>query len=58
MEILIEFGTKEQQEKYLYPLLRGEIQLFCHDRAKQCGSNPVKMSSGLKRRRRIRHQWA
>ena len=58
MEILIEFGTKEQQEKYLYPLLRGEIQsCFAMTEPNNAGSNPVKMSS-VARRRRIRYQWA
>ena len=46
MEILIEFGTKEQQEKYLYPLLRGEIRsCFAMTEPNNAGSNPVKMSS-------------
>lgn len=46
MEILIEFGNPEQQEKYLYPLLRGEIRsCFAMTEPNNAGSNPVKMSS-------------
>ncbi|MGB2404980.1 MAG: acyl-CoA dehydrogenase family protein [Flavobacteriaceae bacterium] len=46
MEILIEFGTEEQKEKYLYPLLKGEIRsCFAMTEPNNAGSNPVKMSS-------------
>ena len=46
MEILIEFGTEEQKETYLKPLLRGEIRsCFAMTEPNNAGSNPVKMSS-------------
>ena len=46
MEILIEFGTDTQKEKYLYPLLRGDIRsCFAMTEPDHAGSNPVKMGS-------------
>ena len=46
MEILIEFGTDAQKEKYLYPLLRGDIRsCFAMTEPDHAGSNPVKMGS-------------
>jgi len=46
MEILIEFGTKEQKEQYLYPLLAGEIRsCFAMTEPDYAGSNPVQMGS-------------
>jgi alkylation response protein AidB-like acyl-CoA dehydrogenase len=46
MEILIECGTKEQQERFLYPLLRGEIRsCFAMTEPEYAGSNPVKMGT-------------
>lgn len=46
MEILIEFGTEEQKEKYLYPLLAGEIRsCFAMTEPHYAGSNPVKMGT-------------
>ena len=46
MEILIEFGTKEQKEKYLKPLLKGEIRsCFAMTEPDFAGSNPVEMGT-------------
>ena len=46
MEILIEFGTEEQKEKFLMPLLRGEIRsCFSMTEPEHAGSNPVVMST-------------
>ena len=46
MEILIEFGTKEQKEKYLYPLLNGDIRsCFAMTEPDYAGSNPVNMGT-------------
>ena len=46
MEILIEFGTKEQKEKYLYPLLAGDIRsCFAMTEPDYAGSNPVDMGT-------------
>jgi len=43
MEILIEFGTDQQKETYLYPLLKGEIRsCFAMTEPDHAGSNPVK----------------
>ncbi len=46
MEILIEFGTPEQQEKFLKPLLAGEIRsCFGMTEPEFAGSNPVRMGT-------------
>lgn len=46
MEILIEHGTAEQQEKYLVPLLNGDIRsCFSMTEPENPGSNPTWMST-------------
>jgi len=46
MEILMEYGTDEQKEKYLFPLIRGEIRsCFCMTEPEFAGSNPVWMGT-------------
>lgn len=46
MEILMEFGTPEQQEQYLKPLLAGEIRsCFAMTEPEFAGSNPVHMGT-------------
>jgi len=46
MEILIEFGTKEQKEEYLNPLLDGKIRsCFAMTEPNFAGSNPVNMGT-------------
>lgn len=46
MEILIEHGTPEQQDRFLWPLLRGEIRsCFSMTEPEHAGSNPVMMST-------------
>lgn len=46
MEILIEFGTPLQQEKYLEPLLEGKIRsCFAMTEPEHAGSNPIFMST-------------
>ncbi|MDG2371645.1 MAG: acyl-CoA dehydrogenase family protein [Flavobacteriaceae bacterium] len=46
MEILIEFGTKEQKDKYLKPLLKGDIRsCFAMTEPNFAGSNPVNMGT-------------
>lgn len=46
MEILIEFGTGEQQERWLKPLLAGEIRsCFSMTEPNRPGSNPVWMDT-------------
>tara|TARA_B100001769_G_scaffold194461_1_gene154960 strand:+ start:1109 stop:2293 length:1185 start_codon:yes stop_codon:yes gene_type:complete len=50
MEILIEFGTKEQKEKYLKPLLNGNIRsCFAMTEPDFAGSNPVNMGTIAKK---------
>ena len=50
MEILIEFGTKEQQKKYLGPLLNGDIRsCFAMTEPNHAGSNPVRMGTFAKK---------
>ena len=46
MEILIECGTSEQKEEYLYPLLEGKTRsCFAMTEPDYAGSNPVKMGT-------------
>ena len=46
MEILREFGTETQQERWLCPLVRGEIRsCFAMTEPEHAGSNPVWMST-------------
>ena len=46
MEILIEFGTEKQKEKYLNPLLDGKIRsCFAMTEPNFAGSNPVNMGT-------------
>lgn len=46
MEILIEFGTGEQQERFLKPLTNGDIRsCFSMTEPEHAGSNPVVMST-------------
>ncbi|GIK55825.1 MAG: acyl-CoA dehydrogenase [Chloroflexota bacterium] len=46
MEILIEHGTAEQKERFLMPLLRGEIRsCFSMTEPEFAGSNPVMMGT-------------
>ncbi len=46
MEILLEFGTDEQQEQYLLPLLAGDIRsCFAMTEPDYAGSNPVNMGT-------------
>ena len=46
MELLIEFGTPEQQEKYLKPLLAGKIRsCFAMTEPEFAGSNPTMMGT-------------
>jgi len=46
MEILMEYGTDEQKETYLMPLIRGEIRsCFCMTEPEFAGSNPVWMGT-------------
>lgn len=46
MEILIEYGTEEQKQMYLYPLLEGKIRsCFAMTEPHFAGSNPVHMGT-------------
>lgn len=46
MEILIEFGTQEQKQKYLQPLVEGKIRSCFSMTEPECaGSNPVWMNT-------------
>ena len=46
MEILIEFGTNDQKEKYLKPLLNGDIRsCFAMTEPDYAGSNPLEMGT-------------
>jgi len=46
MELLMEFGTPEQKERYLMPLIRGEIRsCFTMTEPEFAGSNPVWMGT-------------
>jgi len=46
MEILMAHGTPEQQQRFLWPLLRGEIRsCFSMTEPEHAGSNPVIMST-------------
>jgi len=46
MELLMEFGTPEQQERFLLPLVRGEIRsCFTMTEPEFAGSNPVWMGT-------------
>ena len=50
MEILIEFGTEQQQDRWLKPLLRGEIRsCFSMTEPNRPGSNPVWMETTAER---------
>lgn len=50
MEILIEFGSQQQQERWLKPLLRGEIRsCFAMTEPNRPGSNPVWMETTAER---------
>ena len=50
MEILIEFGTAEQKEKYLKPLLSGDIRsCFAMTEPEFAGSNPTMLGTTAKR---------
>ncbi len=46
MEILLEYGTAEQQERFLAPLARGDVRsCFAMTEPEHAGSNPVWMST-------------
>jgi alkylation response protein AidB-like acyl-CoA dehydrogenase len=46
MELLLQHGTPEQQERYLLPLVRGEIRsCFAMTEPEHAGSNPVWLST-------------
>lgn len=50
MELLMEFGTPEQQERWLLPLVRGDIRsTFTMTEPEFPGSNPVWMGTTAKR---------
>ena len=55
MEILMEYGSPEQQERFLKPLIRGEIRsCFTMTEPEYAGSNPVLMGTEA---RREEGQW-
>ena len=60
MEILIEFGTEEQKQMYLYPLLEGKIRsCFAMTEPHFAGSNPVHMGTiAEKKRWEVFNKWA
>ncbi len=46
MELLIKYGTEEQKDKYLKPLIRGDIRsCFSMTEPAHAGSNPIWMST-------------
>lgn len=46
MEVLMQFGTAEQQQRYLEPLARGEMRsCFCMTEPENPGSNPILMDT-------------
>jgi alkylation response protein AidB-like acyl-CoA dehydrogenase len=50
MELLMEFGTPEQQERWLHPLVKGEIRsCFSMTEPEFAGSNPVWMGTTAKK---------
>ncbi|HZY05445.1 MAG TPA: acyl-CoA dehydrogenase family protein [Anaeromyxobacteraceae bacterium] len=50
MEILMEYGTPEQQQRFLFPLVRGEIRsCFTMTEPEFAGSNPVWMGTTAKK---------
>ncbi len=50
MELLIEFGTPEQKERWLAPLLAGEIRsCFAMTEPEFAGSNPVRLGTRARR---------
>jgi acyl-CoA dehydrogenase len=50
MEILMEHGTPEQKERFLLPLVRGEVRsCFTMTEPEHAGSNPVWMSTTAKK---------
>lgn len=50
MEVLLEFGTPEQQEEYLIPLLKGEIRsTFLMTEPDVASSDPTNLSTVLKK---------
>ena len=50
MEVLIETGTEEQKQQYLYPLLEGKIRsCFAMTEPQYAGSNPTRMGTTAKK---------
>ena len=50
MEVLIDTGTEEQKEQYLYPLLEGKIRsCFAMTEPQYAGSNPTRMGTTAKK---------
>lgn len=51
MEVLMEFGTPHQKERYLLPLLRGEIRsCFCMTEPEVASSDPTNLQTRLSTR--------